>query len=91
MTPKELGVLKPWLEKMLNIGRIRKSTSSCSAPLMFADKKDPNDPLRPVVDYRGINAMTIPVRYPIPLTSEIMDRLARAKWMTKMTSRVASI
>ena len=44
MSGRELDALKPWLKKMPNSGRIRKSTSSCSAPLMFVDKKDSDDP-----------------------------------------------
>ncbi|WPJ62712.1 hypothetical protein SMAC4_13578 [Sordaria macrospora] len=47
MSGRELDALKPWLDKMLKSGRIRKSTASCGAPLMFVDKKDPDDPLRP--------------------------------------------
>ena len=66
MSARELSVLKPWLDRMLSSGRIQKSTAPCGAPMMFVDKKDPDDPLRPVVDYRGLNKITIPVRHPIP-------------------------
>ena len=51
---------------------------------MFVEKKDANDPLRLVVDYRGLNDITIPVRYPIPLISELQDRLAGAKYFIKI-------
>ena len=84
MSGRELDALKPWLEKMLNSGRIRKSTSSCSAPLMFVDKKDPGDPLRPVVDYRVLNRMTVPVRHPIPLITELPHALRTAKIFSKI-------
>lgn len=90
MSARELDVLKPWLEKMLSSGRIRKSTSSCSAPLMFVDKKDPDDPLRPVVDYRILNRMTIPVRHPIPLITELQHALRTAKVFSKSTSNRGS-
>lgn len=84
MSERELDALKPWLEEMLNNGRIRKSTSSCGAPMMFVEKSDPKDPLRPVVDYRGLNAITVPVRYPIPLITELQARFRTAKWFTKI-------
>ncbi|KAJ2984544.1 hypothetical protein NUW58_g6005 [Xylaria curta] len=84
LSERELDVLKPWLEKMLASGRVRKSKSSCAAPMMFAEKKDPEDPLRPVVDYRGLNYITVPVRYPIPLIGELQDRLRQARWFTKI-------
>ena len=38
---------------------------------MFVEKKDENNPLRLVVDYRGLNDIIILVRYPIPLISEL--------------------
>ncbi|WPJ59666.1 hypothetical protein SMAC4_13198 [Sordaria macrospora] len=84
MSGRELDALKPWLDKMLKSGRIRKSTASCGAPLMFVDKKDPDDPLRPVVDYRALNRMTVPVRHPIPLITELQHALRTAKFYTKI-------
>ena len=73
MSAEELRVLRSWLDKMLDPGKIRKSQAPCGAPFMFADKSDPSDPLRPVVDYRGLNKVTVPVRYPIPLISGLQD------------------
>lgn len=71
MNTRELETLQSWLDKMLKSGRIRKSKSLCSAFIMFIEKKDPKDPLRPVVDYRGLNKVTVPVRYLIPLIHEL--------------------
>jgi hypothetical protein len=36
------------------------------------------------VDYRGINKITIPNRYPLPLIQELQDRIQGAQWFTKM-------
>jgi hypothetical protein len=36
------------------------------------------------VDYRGINKITIANRYPLPLMSELQDRVRGAKFFTKM-------
>ena len=84
MTARELATLRPWLDKMLASGRIRKCTAPCGAPMMFVDKKDPEDPLKPVVKYRSLNKVTVPVRHPIPLISELQDRLQGAKIFTKI-------
>jgi hypothetical protein len=36
------------------------------------------------VDYRGLNAITVKNRHPLPLVSETLDRLSRAKYFTKL-------
>ena len=40
--------------------------------------------LRFYVDYRGLNTITIKNRYPLPLISETLDRLLKAKIYTKL-------
>jgi hypothetical protein len=56
--------------------------SPAGAPVIFAPKKDGT--LRLCVDYRGLNALTIKTRYPIPLISELLDRLHGAKVFSKL-------
>ena len=46
--------------------------------------KKPGDSLRFYVDYRGLNAVTVKNRYPLPLISETLNRLSRAKIFTKL-------
>ena len=36
------------------------------------------------MDYRGLNADTVKNRYPLPLISETLNRLSRAKIFTKL-------
>ncbi len=43
--------------------------------------------LRPVQDYRKLNEMTIKNRYPLPLISELIDKLRGAKYFTKLDVR----
>lgn len=71
MSERELAVLKPWLNKNLEARRIRRSAAAVGSPLLFAGKKDPLDPLRPVIDYRDLNSKQIPVRCPMPLITEL--------------------
>ena len=51
---------------------------------MFVEKKNKNNPLRLVINYRGLNNIIIPVHYLIPLINKLQDRLARAKYFIKI-------
>jgi len=73
----ELRVLKKYLEDKLAKGLICPSTSPFGSPVLFIKK--PDGSLCLCVDYRALNRMTIKNRYPIPLTSEIMDGLVRPR------------
>ena len=68
-------------------GWITPSTSPAGAPILFVPKKDGT--LRLCVDYRGLNAVTVKNRYPLPLITEILDRLVGAKFYTKLDLRDA--
>ena len=67
------------------MGRIRPSKSLIASPFFFVKKKDGR--LRPVQDYRQLNAMTIKNRYPLPLISEVIDKLSGARYFTKFDVR----
>ncbi|KAF4455361.1 pol polyprotein, partial [Fusarium austroafricanum] len=73
LNEKELTTLRDYLETELAKGNIRISTSSAGFPVMFVPKK--NRKLRLVVDYRRLNALTIKDRTPLPLITELKDRL----------------
>ena len=68
---------------MEKTGKIRRSTSSAGSPILFVPKPN-GQGLRLCVDYRGLNAITIPNRYPLPLMQELQDRVWGAQWFTKM-------
>ena len=68
-------------------GWIRHSASEAGAPILFVPKKDGT--LRLCVDYRGLNAITVKNRYPLPLVGEIMDRLSGATIYTQLDLRDA--
>ena len=64
LSPNELELLNEYLDEMLRSSKIRPSKSSASAPIFFA--KQANGKLRIVVDYRGLNTITIKDKYPLP-------------------------
>jgi hypothetical protein len=82
MSPEELDVLKEQIADMQAKGFIRPSISPWSAPVVFARKKDGG--LRLCVDYRGLNAVTVKNKCPLPLIEEFFDRLAGATVFSKL-------
>jgi len=79
----ELQTLREWLKEMEKSGKIRRSTSPAGSPILLVPKPS-GRALRLCVDYRGLNAITIPNRYPLPLMQELQDRVQGAKWFTKL-------
>jgi transposase InsO family protein len=85
MSQEELKALKEYIEDNMTKGFIQASSSPAGAPVLFVKKADGS--LRLCVDYRGLNEVTIKNRYPLPLIRETLDRLAKAKWYTKLDLR----
>jgi len=79
----ELETLREYLKELMRTGKIRRSTSSAGAPFLFVPKPHGRG-LRLCVDYRGINRITVPNRYPLPLMQELQDRIQGAQFFTKM-------
>ena len=85
LSPNEQVELDKFLQENLAKGYISESKSPISSPFFFIKKKDGS--LRPVQDYRRLNEITVKNRYPIPLVSELVDRLKQAKVFTKLDIR----
>jgi len=67
---------------MLKNGKIRYCKSSASAPIFFA--KQANGKLRIVVDYRGLNAITIKDKYPLLLMTTLMEQVYTSQIFSKL-------
>ena len=74
--------LQKYLDENLAIGKVRRSRSPTGAPILFVHKKDGS--LRLVVDYRALNRLTIPNKYPLPLISELLDKTRGGTWFTRL-------
>lgn len=82
MSEKELEAIKKYIDEHLGKGFIRASSSSATSPVLLARK--PGGGLRFCVDYRGLNAITVKNRYPIPLLNETLGRLSEVEIFTKL-------
>ena len=87
MSREELLVLRKTLTDLINKGWIRSSNSPAASPVLFVRK--PNGGLRLCVDYLGLNAITVPDRYPLPLFKETLRQLSKAKWFSKLDVKSA--
>ena len=85
LSPNEQKELDAFIEENLKTGRIRPSKSPMASPVFFVKKKDGS--LRLVQDYRKLNEMTIKNSYPLPLISDIITKLRKAKYFTKLDVR----
>jgi len=79
----ELQILREWLKEIEQTGKIKRSTSPAGSPILFVPKPHGRG-LHLYVDYRALNQVTIPNRYPLPLMQELQDRIQGAQWFTKM-------
>lgn len=87
LSEAEQKALKDYLEDNLAKGFIAPSESPAASPILFVKKKDGS--LRLCVDYRRLNNITIKNRYPLPLISDLLDRLRHARYFTKIDLRGA--
>ena len=83
----EKEAMRDYIDSSLKAGLIRPSSSPAGAGFFFVAKKDGS--LRPCIDYRSLNDITIKNRYPLPLMSSVFDQLQQAKIFTKLDLRNA--
>ncbi|KAL0192406.1 hypothetical protein M9458_010702, partial [Cirrhinus mrigala] len=87
LSQPESEAMEKYIEEELAKGFIRPSTSPASAGFFFVKKKDGG--LRPCIDYRSLNELTVKYRYPLPLVPPALEQLRSARFYTKLDLRSA--
>ena len=83
----ETVAMETYVSESLRQGYIRSSTSPASSSLFFVKKKDGG--LRPCIDYRGLNQITVSYSYPLPLIATEIESMHGASFFTKLDLRSA--
>lgn len=80
-SPARKQVIEEQIKKWFELGVIEPSKSPWSAPVVIAYR---NGKPRFCVDYRKLNAVTIPDEFPIPRQSEILSALSGAQVLSSL-------
>ena len=87
LSSPETVAMEAYIKEALEMGFIRPSTSPAAAGFFFVGKKDGT--LRPCIDYRSLNDITVKNRYPLPLLGSAFENLRGATVFTKIDLRSA--
>lgn len=79
--------MEKYISESLAAGIIRSSTSPVGAGFFFVGKKDGT--LRPCIDYRALNQITVKNKYPLPLLASALELVQGATIFTKLDLRNA--
>ena len=80
-TKAEAAATKEFIDESVKKGYIVESKSPFTSPFFFRAKK--NGKLRPIMDYRVLNSLTVQDTYPLPLINSILDSLQGKELFTK--------
>ncbi|CAI7823352.1 unnamed protein product, partial [Closterium sp. NIES-53] len=78
------------IKELLEAGLIRRSESEYATPTVVAARKDLTGEVlsrRMCGDYRDLNKITVPDRYPMPMAEELFDKLADGVFFTTLDLR----
>jgi hypothetical protein len=85
LNPKEHKACRSFMDEHLATGKIQPLKSPQASLSFFVPKKD--GLVRPCQDYQYVNSHTVKHTYPLPLISDLVDRLRGLCIFTKMNIR----
>ena len=74
--------VKSTLEEWLRHGIIRRSSSSWTSPVVVVKNKD--ETIRLTIDFRRVNRVISTDNFPMPNRDSVIDKLSKAKYLTKL-------
>ena len=82
LSPDKSKVLKEELTNLLDQGIIEESTSPWASPIVMVPKSD--GILRLCTDFRKVNNVTVQDPFPLPRIEDLLDKIGKAKYLTKL-------
>ncbi|CAH2236855.1 jg13465 [Pararge aegeria aegeria] len=82
LSPPRKEILRKKISEMLNDGIIEPCASPWAAPVIMIPK--PNKEVRLCLDYRRLNAVTIPDNYPMPRMDDLLHEAKPTPFMTTL-------
>uniref|UniRef100_A0A3B3HFG0 CCHC-type domain-containing protein n=1 Tax=Oryzias latipes TaxID=8090 RepID=A0A3B3HFG0_ORYLA len=83
----EKSSMEAYIQEALSLGHIRPSSSPVAAGFFFVEKKDKT--LRPCIDFRELNQITVKDKYSLPLLESVFNSVQQAMIFTKLDLRNA--
>jgi len=80
--PQKTELIQKELDLMIQMGVIEGSNSPWAAPVVIVPK--PDGSARFCNDFRRLNNVTVPDAYPMPRIDDLIDKVGRAKFITKL-------
>ncbi|GFT97129.1 hypothetical protein TNCV_3857951 [Trichonephila clavipes] len=85
MNPASKELLKRELDFLLQQGIIVECESPYTSPVVFIEK--PNGSMRLCIDYRTLNAQTVPDSYPLPRTDDLLNEAKPTPYISTIDLR----
>jgi hypothetical protein len=82
LSPQRYNTAKREFAKLEKQGIVRRSSSCWASPLHMVRK--PDGSWRPCGDFRRLNLITVPDKYPLPRMEDLSARLAGCKVFSKL-------
>ena len=82
VNPHKAELIRRELDLMIDMGVIEESNSPWASPVVLVPK--PDGSIRFCTDFRRLNSVTVPDAYPMPRIDDLIDKVGRAKYLTKI-------
>lgn len=92
LSPIKRAILREELSKMFDENIIEESESPYAPPVVLISKKDGGT--RVCIDYRQLNNITVPDRYPLPRIDDLLHEAKSSKYLhvnTRLTIRILAV